>query len=175
MVGGGAYHWIADTADGSRWFVTCDDLDTKPWLGSNPDTVFDGLLAAYGAAMDLRASGVGFVIAPVKSISGAPAERVDDRHSVSVFEYVEGKAGTWGLPLTLDTVGDVVPMLAELHRSTPVVDRLDRRGLDLPDREDLEQACNELDRPWYGGPLSEPARLEEVVPQLVEVRRWSPA
>ena len=31
--GGGAYHWIARADDARRWFVTCDDLDTKPWLG----------------------------------------------------------------------------------------------------------------------------------------------
>src|SRR4029453_12194244 len=50
--GGGAYHWIAYAVDGRRWFVTCDDLDTKPWLGSDRDSVFDGLRAAYQTAMD---------------------------------------------------------------------------------------------------------------------------
>jgi hypothetical protein len=44
--GAGAYHWIAHTDDGRRWFVTCDDLQTKPWLGSDCDAVFEGLLAA---------------------------------------------------------------------------------------------------------------------------------
>jgi hypothetical protein len=43
-VGGGAYHWIAPTAEGRQWFVTCDDLDIKPWLGTDRDSVFDGLL-----------------------------------------------------------------------------------------------------------------------------------
>jgi hypothetical protein len=57
-----------------RWFMTGDDLDTKPWLGSDRDSVFDGLPAAHGTAMDLRSNGLAFVIAPVPAISGAPAE-----------------------------------------------------------------------------------------------------
>ena len=60
--GGGAYHWSLSTSDG-RWFVTCDDLDTKPWLGVGRDTVFTGLIAAYRTAMDLAASGRKFVVA----------------------------------------------------------------------------------------------------------------
>ena len=126
--GSGAYHWIADTDEATRWFVTCDDLETKPWPRNDPNTVFDGLLVAYRAAMDLRESGLGFVIAPVESLSGAAAERVDDRHSVSLFEYIAGEAGHWGHPLTPDVVGDVVPMLAELHRSTAVVHHVVRAG-----------------------------------------------
>ena len=31
-VGAGAYHWLAETRDDHRYFVTCDDLETKPWL-----------------------------------------------------------------------------------------------------------------------------------------------
>ena len=34
--GAGAYHWVMRTADGRRWLLTCDDLDIKPWLGSDP-------------------------------------------------------------------------------------------------------------------------------------------
>ena len=179
--GSGAYHWIADTDEATRWFVTCDDLETKPWLGNDPNTVFDGLLVAYRAAMDLRESGLGFVIAPVESLSGAAAERVDDRHSVSLFEYIAGEAGHWGHPLTPDVVGDVVPMLAELHRSTAVVHHLGRRGLDVPGRDGLEKACAELDRRWYGGPYSEPARLalakhvDQVAQWLTLLGRFNPA
>ena len=50
--GGGAYHWVAGTANGQRSFVTVDDLDTKPWLGDDRDSVFDGLIVAYSAAID---------------------------------------------------------------------------------------------------------------------------
>ena len=153
--GGGAYHWITDSDDSARWFVTCDDLDTKPWLGRDRDTVFERLLGAYRAAMDLRASGLAFVIPPLANVSGAPAVRVDDRYSLSLFEYVDGEPQRWGRPLTHDVVGNVLPMLAALHRSTPVVRGTPRRELDVPCRADLERMLAELDRPWDGGPLSD--------------------
>jgi spectinomycin phosphotransferase len=156
--GGGAYHWIADAGDGRRWFVTCDDLDTKPWLGSDRDSVFDGLLAAYRTAMDLQNAGLAFVVAPFAASSGAPAERVDERHSVSVFEYVQGEPGQWGRPVGSRAHEQLVTMLAELHRSTPVVHGVVRRGLELPGRGEFEQALGEVDRRWDGGPLSELAR-----------------
>jgi len=160
--GGGAYHWIAGTGETRRWFVTCDDLDTKPWLGNDRDTVFDRLLAAYQAAIDLRASGLKFVIAPRATVAGAPAVRVDDRYSVSTFDYVAGAPAQWGRAWSDDGVGEVVAVLAALHRSTPIVHDVARRELELPGRADLEQALAELGRSWDGGPLSEPARLDLV-------------
>jgi spectinomycin phosphotransferase len=158
--GGGAYHWIAYAGDGRRWFVTCDDLDTKTWLGSDRDSMFDGLRAAYETAMDLRRAGLTFVVAPVASLSGVPAERVDERHSVSMLDHVDGKPGHWGRPAGPRTRRQLVTMLARLHRSTPAVGRLARRGLDVPGRDDLHRALEDLDRPWDGGPLSELARRE---------------
>jgi spectinomycin phosphotransferase len=158
--GGGAYHWIAHADDGQRWFVTCDDLDSKPWLGKDRDTVFDGLGAAYGAAMDLRVAGCAFVVTPIAAVSGAPAQRVDDRHTVAVFDYVDGEPGQWGRPLAPRVLDELVTMLAWLHRTTPAVRTLARRGLEVPGRDDLEEALSDLGRPWHGGPLSEGARRE---------------
>lgn len=37
---GGSYHWTADHRRTARWFVTVDDLDAKPWLGSTRETAF---------------------------------------------------------------------------------------------------------------------------------------
>jgi spectinomycin phosphotransferase len=54
-----------------------------------------------------------------------------------------------------------------------------RRGLDVPDRDQLEEALNDLDRPWDGGPLSELARRElaehapEVVGSLADLDRFA--
>jgi spectinomycin phosphotransferase len=168
-VGAGAYHWIAHGEDGRRWFVTCDDLDTKPWLGTDRETVFAGLLAAYGTAVALRNAGLTFVAAPVTTAAGAPAVRVDERHSVSVFEHVDGEPGEWGRPDRTD--GELVGMLARLHASTPVVDGLRPRGLDLPGRDGLEEALDDLHHRWDGGPLSEPARAE-LAGQRDLVLRW---
>jgi len=170
-VGGGAYHWVADGHDGRRWFVTCDDLDIKPWLGADRDAVFDGLLAAYRAAVELRAAGLTFVGAPVRAGDGAVAVRLDERHSVAVFDYVHGEPGEWGQPVG-DRLGrELVGMVARLHASTPAVGELARRGLEVPGREGFEEALEDLDRGWDGGPLSDPAR-RELVRHRGLVERW---
>ncbi|HEY4611258.1 MAG TPA: phosphotransferase [Ilumatobacteraceae bacterium] len=158
-VGAGAYHWVADTSDHQRYFVTCDDLDTKPWLGSDRDAVFDGLRNAYTTACDLRAGGLTFVIAPIVSNSGVSAERVDDRHSVSVFEHVDGRLTAWGGSLPRFERDQLVSMLAQLHQA-PTTGRIAERPFAVPGRADLEAALADLHRPWDGGPLSEAARRE---------------
>ncbi len=169
--GGGAYHWIAHTDDARRWFVTCDDLDSKPWLGSDRDSVFEGLLAAYAAAIDLRTAGSSFVAAPIATVSGAPAERLDERHSLSVFEYIDGEPGRWGQPGVSGVRGELVTMLARLHRATPAAGGLVHRALEVPGRARFEETLTELGRPWNGGPLSELAR-RELAGHLDEVVRW---
>jgi spectinomycin phosphotransferase len=176
--GGGAYHWIAQAA-GRRWFVTCDDLDTKPWLGSDRESVFGGLLAAYGTAMELRASGLPFVVAPLATAAGAPAERVDERHSVSVFDYTQGEPGRWGQPIERSGRRDLVTMVGRLHRAPPPRRALPRSSLELPGRRSLEAALDDLDRPWDGGPLSEPVRhelagnLDLIVGWLADLGRYA--
>ena len=162
--GGGAYHWSAPTADGRRWFVTCDDLDTKPWFGPDRESVGNGLLAAYRAAMALRAGGLPFVAAPIPTISGAPAIRIDDRHTVALFEHVNGEPGRWGRPISRPMRTELIRILAELHTVVPAPGtapaNLARRGLDLPDRATLEDALDHLHERWDGGPMSEPVRHE---------------
>src|SRR3954447_6926035 len=154
--GGGAYHWIAESSDGRRAFVTCDDLDTKPWLGSNRDDVFAALTAAYRTAMDLRAADLAFVVAPVLTADGATAIRIDERHSLSVSTYVDGDAGRWGEPVTSGARHQVMTALAQLHHvEPPARTSLPLRGLEVPGRHDLDTALDELDVEWRGGPLSE--------------------
>ena len=48
--GVGSYHWVVTTRTGHEYFVTVDDLDTKPWLGRSRDTTFEGLVDAYATA-----------------------------------------------------------------------------------------------------------------------------
>lgn len=154
-VGAGAYHWGATGRDGRRWFVTCDDLDTKPWLGNERDTVFDGLLTAYGAAVDLRRAGADFVVAPVRSRSGGVAERIDGQHALAVFDHVDGEPGEWGDPLDERSTDDLVVMLAALHRGAAPAPR---RPLALPGRAGFDRLLLTVDEPWPSGPLGEPAR-----------------
>jgi spectinomycin phosphotransferase len=169
--GGGAYHWVAHAPNGSRWFVTIDDLDTKPWLGDDRDSVFGGLLTAYRTAMDLEASGCAFVVAPVAGTSGAQATRIDDRHSVSVFKHVDGEPGRWGrLPVRVG-LNEVVAMLAELHLQAAARTGVALRGLEIPGRRNLEDGLSDLGTVWDGGPLSEAAR-RELATHAATVQRW---
>lgn len=156
-VGGGAHHWSALADDGRRWFVTCDDLATKPWLGSDPEVVFDGLRSAYRTAVALRDAGLPFVAAPVIAPSGTPAVRVDERHSVSVSEYVDGDAGGWGQRVPASRREELVTMLARLHLATPPGTTA-LRPFAVPGRAELDAALDDLGRPWDAGPFSEPAR-----------------
>jgi spectinomycin phosphotransferase len=179
--GAGAYHWEFSTADGERWFVTCDDLATKPWLGDDPDTVFDHLLSAYRTATELRSRGLPFVVAPAPSLAGAPAERLDERHSLAIFEHVSGEAGQWGQSLSADVRHEVVRMLAGLHRVTVTRPAVVEPAPRVSDRHALEAALAVVDQPWVAGPLSDAARgtllssLDVITAWLTEMSRLATA
>ncbi|MBV8950857.1 MAG: aminoglycoside phosphotransferase family protein [Actinobacteria bacterium] len=148
-----------------------DDLDTKPWLGTDRDAVFRGLLAAYGTAVELRASGSAFVVAPEAASCGAPAERLDDRHSLSVFGYVDGEPGRWGRSLMRTGLNEVVEMLAKLHSHPATTPGVARRWFAIPGRAELDSAMADLDVVWDGGPLSEAAR-RDLTTHTRLIERW---
>ncbi len=160
-VGFGSYHWEVTDAAGSRYFVTVDDLDHKAWLGLDREFAFDGLGRAFDAAMALRReAGLEFVVAPIPAARGGTIRRLDARHTVALFPFVDGRScGRFGWE---DSPGDrahVVRMLAELHLNTRVAQPFAQiRHLEPPERPRLEAALRELDRAWTGGPMSEPTR-----------------
>jgi spectinomycin phosphotransferase len=158
-VGGGSYHWVMTGGPGEQWFVTVDDLDDKGWLGRTRPAVFSGLRTAMDAALWLRReAGLGFVVAPVPALDGQAVRPLGGRHAVAVFPFLPGSPGQWDEPLTGPELGELVAMLAALHRVDPAAAQLPRRGMGLSWRGDLETALRELGRPWTGGPFTEPAR-----------------
>jgi len=157
-VGGGSYHWIVHALDGTRHFVTVDDLDQKPWLADMRDAVFAGLRRAFDTARALHDLGLTFVGAPIPAASGESVRRIGERHTIALFPFIEGHAGTFGR-YDAETRAEVVDMLADLHRATPEVTSLAREvGLEVPGRRHIEAGLSELDETWSGGPFSEPAR-----------------
>lgn len=158
-VGAGSYHWIVAATDGTRAFATVDDLDRKTWLGDARDEAFDGLRAAFDTAAALRDSGLGFVVAPMRTRDEETLRRLGPRHTVALFPFVDGKAAEWG-----DGHHDeaaVVSILAELHRATPGARAGTRSaGLRLPGRRHVEAGLRDVHEPWSGGPFSEAARHE---------------
>jgi spectinomycin phosphotransferase len=158
--GAGSYHWAAETDSRSKYFITVDDLDSKPWISPNRDSTFDGLGAAYETAWVLRhEAGIASVVGPVRRPDGSVLLRLSDQYSMAVFPFVDGDAGSWGDPLTEQARAPLLRELARLHKATPLAGgRISRRPLDLPERPLLTAALDALDRPWDGGPFSEPAR-----------------
>jgi spectinomycin phosphotransferase len=158
-VGFGSYHWVVNDVEGTRGFVTVDDLDRKPWLGDTREPVFDGLRRAFDTAAALRDGGLGFVVAPIRTSRGETVRRIGPRYTIALFPFVDGEAGRHG---HYDTAGEraaAVTMLTELHGATPAVGSVARRiDLDLPGRRFLESGLQEVNETWSGGPFSEPAR-----------------
>jgi spectinomycin phosphotransferase len=157
-VGGGSYHWLVDGHDGTRGFVTADDLDRKPWLADTRESVFHGLGRAFATAVALRDIGLNFVVAPTLTQRGEPVCRIGPSHTVALFPFVDGHPGTFGHYESAERSA-LLTMLAELHRATPAVASIAQSiDLDLTGRGRLEAALRELDQTWTGGPFSEPAR-----------------
>lgn len=168
-VGAGSYHWALLDDTGRTWFVTVDDLGADP---EGRDAVFADLGRAFDTALVLhRDAGLGTVVAPVPTGDGASVYRLDSRYAVSVFPLLDGVAGRFGPHRPAD-LPEVLDLLVTLHQATPVVARTAGRFVpDLPGRQRLEAALDDLDRPWNTGPYAEPTRKLLTV-QAVRIHQW---
>ena len=157
-VGAGSYHWLARARDGTRGFVTVDDLDGKLWLGDTRASVLEGLERAFDTARALRDHGLPFVAAPIATSRGKTLRPLGARHAVALFPFVDGEVSSYGEHSAAGRAA-VLELLARLHEAgSAVASRASTAGLQITGRRQLEAALNELDRPWAGGPFSEPAR-----------------
>jgi spectinomycin phosphotransferase len=156
-VGFGSHHWRAAGADGDRWFVTVDDLDSAPMLGTTRATVRAGLSTAFATAASLHDScGLSFVVAPLPALDGSCLRDLDERHTVAVFPHVEGAAGGFGRTRDRGQRQALLDRLALLHVSAPPA--LPREAQAIPGLASIDAALDELSSEWVGGPWSEPAR-----------------
>jgi spectinomycin phosphotransferase len=160
-VGAGSYHWTA-----GRFFVTVDDLDAKPWLGSSRGSVLAGLRSAMDTALALAT--LPFVLAPVPARSGETVRPLGDRYAVTVFPWVDGEPGEWGHRRTASEHAEVLDMLAALH-SVPAAPSagmiVPDRPVALPARATLDAA---LDGTAFPGPYAAEvsALLAEAGPRI---------
>jgi spectinomycin phosphotransferase/16S rRNA (guanine(1405)-N(7))-methyltransferase len=96
-LGWGSHHWEVRDRDGGRWFATVDELANKRLSVAEPlSLAFDRLRASLATAIDLRASGCAFVVAPVSTSAGEPVVRTRDRFGVAIYPYVDGQSFEWG-------------------------------------------------------------------------------
>lgn len=154
-VGAGGYHWIATGSNSERYFVTVDDLNSKPWLGSDRETVFAALAGCYETAWRLRnVAGLEFVIAPVR----ATIARLTDRFSLAVFPYADGR-GIGHFDTPPEASAEIVTLLSRLHAAGEVGrDLAPTRRLEIPARAQLDAALDDVTQPWSSGPHGVEAR-----------------
>ena len=171
--GAGSYHWRADVLGSPKYFITVDDLETKPWIGQGRDVTFEGLGLAYEAAWQLHHdAGLALVVAPLQRPNRVVTLRLSGHFSMAVFPFVDGDAGTWGDSLTDAGRDALLQELATLHQATPRVRvPMARRPLGLPERPLLTATMGALDRPWVGGPFSESARRALAL-HVEDVAHW---
>jgi spectinomycin phosphotransferase len=160
--GFGSYHWVATGRDGTSWFLTVDDLDCTGWLGTNRESAFAGLRAAFDVAAALgEQAELEFVVAPIRTHDGDALCRISSQYTLGVFPTIEGTSGHWGDALSAADGNQLIRLLADLHRWTPTVSsRAPHYAVELSERAELEDALTALDQPWAGGPFSEPARAQ---------------
>jgi spectinomycin phosphotransferase len=158
--GGGSHHWKLTGDDRLRHFVTVDDLDNKDWLGDTREAAFKGVGRALDTAAALRHEvGLPFVVAPSAARDGELLHRLDDRYTVSVFPFLAGRSYPFGPYTDARLRGLALDMIAALHQSTPAVrGRAPHHVPRFAGRSDLDAFLRDPDRPWDGGPFSEPAR-----------------
>jgi spectinomycin phosphotransferase len=158
--GGGSHHWYAIDNSGRRHFVTVDDLEDKGWLGDTTDDALRGLCSALDTAQTIRRIGLEFVVAPLSAHDGSVARRLGSRYAVSVYPFFAGHSYSFGVYEDEALRDRVIDLIAALHRATPAVrDRALDHVLGYGDRRELRGFLAEPERPWGGGPYSEPARF----------------
>lgn len=148
-VGFGSHHWIACDVGGPRWFVTADRVDRSGRVN---------IEAALRATKELTGWGYEFVVAPLPDRAGRLLREVVPGWVLVVLPYLPGWStadGSWDDPAER---AEIARILGRLH-SAPVPDALQPWDFAVPRGDGLLAALAELDRPWSGGPYSEPTRL----------------
>jgi aminoglycoside phosphotransferase (APT) family kinase protein len=155
-VGYGAHHWKIVAVDGTKHFVTVDDLRTKSWFGPNVEDTFAGLAEAYEAARSLAAAGLTFVVAPETSSSGEVVCRLGESRALSMTTFVDGLTLGFGAKPKPGALAQLQNVLAAVHETKPPSGmRIERLG----DVVDEVQDGLRLDESHVDGPYS--ARLCE--------------
>jgi spectinomycin phosphotransferase/16S rRNA (guanine(1405)-N(7))-methyltransferase len=174
-VGWGSHHWEVTGAEGTRWFVTVDELEHKRLAESeSADDGFARLTASLRSAVELKNAGLDFVVAPLPAGADRPAARLGERFAVALYPFVEGTSFGWG-DWAPEQRARMAEMAAAVHLAPP---RARRHALAdefaVPFRDQMEAGCVRRGV-TDGGPYALPlARLlaEHAAPIRQELRRY---
>jgi len=141
-VGFGSHHWLTDD-----WFVTVD-------IAADHDLLRAALVTATALRHD---AGLSFVHAPVPAADGRLVVPLGSSWVVHVYERLSIVDDTAFRRSHTDP--EVLALVREVHAATPIVEaHAWREDWVLWDREDLEEALDDLDSVWWTGPYAERAR-----------------
>lgn len=140
-VGFGSHHWIA-----GDHFVTVDDLADA-----------SGLEAALRTARALRDdAGLQFVIAAIPATGGALLVPAGGGWVMHVYKRLDVVDDTTFGP---QDDPEVLDLVRQIHGATDRVGHhADHEDFSIWERDDLEEALGDLDKPWETGPFAERAR-----------------
>ena len=160
-VGFGSHHWRVVDQTGTPWFVTVDDLRSMRRSPAEPlRSTLLRLQVALRTAEALRVSGLEFVVAPIPMPNGSVVAPVGDHYAVAVYPWIEGTPFGFRPYASADERATGVELVTRLHQAT---DTLEAHPLPddllVPERDELEDALDDLDEPWETGPYAERARL----------------
>lgn len=114
-VGFGSHHWSVRDADGRRWFVNVDELDSFPLATDDPLRSLRNALSVPRALVD---EGHALTVAPERTGDGEVLAESGDGYAVSVYRHVEGDSFAWQRWEDADPAlaAEAMQVLTELHR-----------------------------------------------------------
>jgi aminoglycoside phosphotransferase (APT) family kinase protein len=155
-VGFGSHHWEV-RAGAARWFLTVDDLVVRGRANGEPTgAAARRLRDALATARELADAGLGFVVAPLRSLDGDVLVAIGARFAASLYPYVVGEPRDWGEYGSRAERMEVLERVVAVHDATSTHARAD--DLTPPAIDELHAALDALGTPWDGGPYGERAR-----------------
>lgn len=143
-VGWGSHHWAASDTDGTRWFVTVDELEQRLHTRDELlDAAFARLIGALSAARALADAGRSFAVAPHPALGGEPVRRMGptSRFALAVYPQVEGESFAWGHTPSAEHRSAVLDMVVAVHTApTGVRNLAPVDDFAVPYRDELDAA-----------------------------------
>ncbi len=153
-VGFGSHHWVTTDSRGNRHFLTVDELASPSRIGDEISVHGLQLRPALTAAIDLRAFGCSFVVAPIATKDNGPLARFDGC-AVALYPLIEGESFPFEETFGQGDRDQVLELIMQLHRvpidaiRSPATDRFV-----IPWLEQLDHSWHHDDQSGSKGPYA---------------------